>query len=112
MAENKGDEALAMIEKTRGGDFVTMRKLFESFLKLMQELTKTEIAMVLADPNQRIAVAVDAIESVEMLAEDSVQEMPDVPRQEGNALAPYVAKRKKTGDVVYLLDAHRFIAEA
>ncbi len=59
VAENKADEALAMIEKTRSGDFATMRNLFASFFKLMQELAKTEIAVVLANTNRRAAIAVD-----------------------------------------------------
>ena len=107
VAENKADEALAMIEKTRDGDFATMRNLFGSFFKLMQEMANTEIAVVLANTNRRAAIAVDAIESVEMLAEGSVEEMPEALQQEGKLFAPYVAKRKKTGDIVSLLDAHR-----
>ena len=111
VADNKAEEALALIENTRGGDFATMRNLFANFVALMRELTDTEIAMVLANMNRRAAVAVDAIESVEMLAEGSVEEMPDALRPEENPLAPHVAKRRKTGDIVYLVDAHRIIEE-
>lgn len=111
VVKNKTDQALALIEKTRNGDFATMRKLFDDFRRLMEELAATEIALVLENMSQSTAMAVDAIESVEQLADGSVQEMPDALQQEGNQLAPYVAKRKKSGEIVYLVDAHRIIEE-
>lgn len=111
VTENKADQALALIEKTRDGDFATMRYLFEKFSNLMHDLARTEIALVLGgDTHLRIALAVDAIESVEALADDSVEEIPEALQQEGKPYARHVAKRKKTGDVVFLLDAPRFLA--
>ena len=111
LTENKFDEAFAIIKTTRDGDITTMRILFAKFITLMRELAKTEIAIVLANINQKAALAVDTIESVEMLAEDSVEVTPDVLQQEDNLIVPYMAKRKNTDDIVYLIDSHRSVTE-
>jgi chemotaxis signal transduction protein len=113
ITENKADQALSMIEKTRDGDFAVMRNLFGKFLVLMQEQVRTEIALVLANQDQKlVAVAVDAIESVEMLADGSVEDMPQGLQHKENLFTPHVAKRKKRGDIVFLLDLNRLIAGA
>lgn len=108
VADGKADQALAAIEKTRDGDFALMQKLFDDFRKLMHEQANTEIAAVLANMGHA-ALAVDAIESVEMLAEGSVEEMPEALRQEEKPLATHVAKRKKSDEMVYLIDPRRII---
>jgi chemotaxis signal transduction protein len=112
VAENNIEQALALIDQTRKGDFVIMQKLFGDFSKLMRELARTEIALVLEHNHKRVSVAVDAVDSVEMLAENTIEQLPEAVQQDENPLAPFVAKRKKTGHIVYLLDAHQLIAES
>lgn len=111
LAGDKTDQALSLIEQARQGDLATMQKLFANFSMLMRELVNSEIAMVLENMHRRTAVAVDAVESVEMLAEGTVEQMPAALQQEENPLAPFVAKRRKSGEIVYLVDAHRIIEE-
>lgn len=111
VAQNQTEQALALIENCRNGDFATMQKLFSDFRKFMRELAATEIAIVLENVNRRIAVAVDAVESVEMLAENSVEEMPEILRQKENSLGSFVARRKKSNHIVYLIDTQRIIEE-
>lgn len=108
VAEGRADHALALIENTRDGDLAAMQKLFGDFRRLMNELAETEIAIVLANMG-RVAVAADAIESVEMLAEESAGEMPVALRQGEKPVAPYVGKRKKTNEIIYLIDPSRIV---
>ena len=105
------DEALALIQKTHDGDLNEMIQLFEQFREMIRDLVHNEIALVLENMHKRVALAVDSIESVEVLEENSAEEMPDTLQQCDSPLAPYVAKRRKTGEILYLLDAHAIIEE-
>jgi len=104
-------EALELIRITHDGELAQMIRLFEQFRQITKDLASKEIALVLENLHKRVAMAVDSIESVEMLEDNSAEEMPGALQQSDAPLARYIAKRKKTGEVLYLLDAHAIIEE-
>lgn len=110
--QNRQEEAYALIRKTHDGDLAEMLRLFEQFRAMIKDVSKNEIALVLENLHKRVAVAVDSIESVEMLEKNSAEEMPETLQQSEAPLVQFVAKRKKTGEVLYLLDAHTVIEES
>jgi len=110
-AQKKQSEAMDMIKRTRNCDLVEMIRLFDQFRTMIRELRYTEIALVIENLDKKIGMAVDSIESVEMLENDSAEELPDTLQQRGNNLAQYVARRKKTGEILYLLNAQAIIEE-
>ena len=109
--QQKQSEARELIKQTHDGDLREMIRLFDQFRTMIREFRNTEIALVLENLHKRVALAADSIESVEVLEKDSAEEMPDALQQTENDLAQYVAKRKKTGEILYLLDAHGIIEE-
>ena len=110
-AQDKQDEAVELIKRTHDGDLAEMIRLFNQFRTMIRELQHTEIALVLQNLHKRVALAVDSIESVEMLEKESAEELPDALQQPENNLAHYVARRIKTGEILYLLNAHGIIEE-
>jgi len=110
-AQQKQAEAMDLINKTRDCDLAEMIRLFDQFRALVRELRYTEIALVIENLDKKIGMAVDSIESVEMLEIDSAEEFPETLQLRGNNLTQYVAKRRKTGEILYLLDAQAIIEE-
>jgi len=100
------DQAVEIIEKTRTGPLAEMIRLFEQFRRLIADARHTEIALVVenGDRNCAAALAVDAIDSVEPLAADTIAPLSPAMQQADNPLVRYSAQRKKTGEIVYLLD--------
>jgi len=105
--ENGLESALAIIEWTRQNELARMIDLFEEFRTMIQELTKLEIALILDCKNTNCALAVDSIESVEMLKEDSVEPVSRLLSNYDKTLVPLIGKRRTSDEIVLILDENQ-----
>jgi len=106
------DKALELIAGTRNNELAEMINLFSNFAKITQEQAKKEISIVLENNKARSAIAVDSIISVERLAKDSIEPMPDFCNTVDESLSTAVAKSSKDNSLVMLIDAESVIQEA
>lgn len=110
--EKNGDlnGALKIIEQCRENELAEMVSLFEKARKNYRE-NNNEVSVVLEVNNNLFAFAVDTIESVESLTEGSIESAPDT--YGGNLeteLVKYTGRRKKDGEVVFILDTDMIVA--
>ena len=105
------DEAHKLIDQTRNNDLATMIGLFEQFRAIIQSFAHSEIALVIEVNGKSTALAVDSVESVEHLAEGSVETMPQVFMTRNHETTPLIAKRKETDELVMVLDVEQLDEE-
>ncbi|HFQ82103.1 MAG TPA: hypothetical protein ENK33_12140 [Desulfobacterales bacterium] len=105
-------EAIKLIESTRENELAEMINLFSSFIEITQEQAKKEITIILENVGDKTAVAVDSIITVEKLAKDSIEPMPDFGATDKRFLAAGLAKGAKDNSLICLLDAKAVIQEA
>ncbi len=76
----------------------------------MRALEQTEIALVLDVNGRYTAIAVDSIESVEMLEPGSIEPMPNMDGDLSDSITSgYIGKRKD--DMVLILDSEKICLE-
>jgi len=110
-AEGKIEQAHRIIEQCRDNELSVMIRLFAEIRKAYVESSR-EICLVFTSGSRHVAVAVDSIESVERLADESFKELPAVLHGEGDRhdVVFSTGKRRKRDELVLLLD-HARIAE-
>jgi len=107
-AQQKAHE---LIEETRNNELSEMISLFGQFREMTKKQAANEIALVLEHDSRHSAISVDSVESVEKLMPDSSEPMPNVQEQMADDMFFSIAKTGKDNNLVYLLDAHKIIAE-
>lgn len=103
------DQARALIHRAERGDLRTVVNLFDEARTAYRESQK-EVALVLSDGRKHLSVTVDAVVSVEPLADNTIV---DAPADRGGLEADLlrnVAQRANGQGVVFLLDAEALLA--
>lgn len=109
----KGEQtaALRLIETTRKGALSRMIDLFSKFKIMIHDLRNLEIAVVFESNGVNTAMAVDSIESVELLEKDSRDKIPEMYSKYKAKLVPYVGKRKEDGGLVLILNEQYLVMD-
>lgn len=106
------DSALETVMKTKNQAFSTMVGLFRETRNILMD-TNREILMVLEGKRGRICVSVDAIESVERINEDGIEEKPFFVSYPGNKCISGIAKRRGgSRELVHILDAEMLFGDS
>ena len=98
--------------RTHDKELSQMINLFARFMKITGEQAGREITIVLENNSIRSAIAVDSVVSVERLASNSIEPMPDFGNYVDSSLFSGIAKSSKDGSLVILIDAESVIDEA
>jgi len=100
----KGDEAgaLALLSARRQGELAKLAKLFEETRQLICEHQR-ELAVVLGAGDERLAISIDRIESVERIPEENIESLPAA-MAGGSDRRWRIAKRNKTNQTILLLN--------
>ena len=109
LKEGKQDSAQKIVDECRDGDLSEMIKLFEEVRKHLRDDNR-EIAVVLEGESKNFAIAVDSVESVEMLEEFSKGD--NAEHFLGNIEEGFLAsfgKRQKSKEFVMILRRSRII---
>ncbi len=111
-AQGEHDKAVALINETRDGALAEMIRLFEQFRRMIDETRRSEIALVVerGGPDFAAALAVDGIDSVELLEAETIAPLSAAMQQGKDTVVRYSAQRRKTKEVVYLLDTAALLA--
>lgn len=107
IGKNKREEAIKLINETKETKLQQMIHLFDELKRAFAE-SKKEIAAVIGDSKNKIALAVDEIVAVEEL--EDIDESALASININSCYVPMVAKRK-TGQVVFILDHDYFLQE-
>ncbi len=103
--------ALSLIETTREGALSRMIELFSKFKLMIHDLKNLEIAVVFESNGVNTAIAVDSIESVELLEEGPMDKIPEIYSKYRSKLVPYVGKRREDGELVLILDDRHLVLD-
>ena len=100
---NNFDGAMALIEKTRSTELARMIDLFDEARSLIRE-RKRELAIVIEIKGKKVAMAVDAVESIEHLNQemDERMSMPQVGLHDG--IIEKISQRTKDDKMVVVLN--------
>jgi purine-binding chemotaxis protein CheW len=100
----KGDEAgaMALLSSRRQGELAKLVKLFEETRQLICE-NQRELAVVLGARDERLAISIDRIESVERIPEENIEAMPATMAGASDCRWR-IAKRTKTNQTILLLN--------
>ena len=103
------EAALAIIEQCHDNELAEMIKLFARAKKVFRE-NSNEVSIVVEKENGLVAMAVDAIESVEHFLEGSVEPAPETFGGEPETeFVKLTGRRKKDEAVVLVLDTERVL---
>ena len=105
------DTAYRIIEECRGKELSEMLELFDAIRTEYRQSTN-EITLVLEHASKLFALAIDSIESVEQLKEDSIEDAPetfDMNHQEG--VVQFSGRRKKDDSLVFILNTPKIMEE-
>lgn len=102
------DEALALIEKTRGKELSDMINLFELTRSILKEESR-EIAIVLESEETKMAISVDSVASVEMLSESDIEDISKVTFIMNNDSISGIGRRGKSGEMALLIDVKKLL---
>jgi purine-binding chemotaxis protein CheW len=108
VAAGKTTEAQALIERTRTTALAALLPLFAELSRLIDE-TDREVCVVLGTGVKRVAVAVDAVESVERFAAGSETSLDHVPGLSASGLAQSIGRRAHGNGLVTILDIDRLL---
>ena len=97
------DEAMALIEKTRNSELARMISLFAEAKAMVRE-RKRELAIVLEINDKKIAMAVDAVESVEHLNQNINKKMRITQPGTEDAIVERISQRTKNDEMVVVLN--------
>ncbi len=105
-ARGEHDKAAALIRETHDGALAEMIRLFEQFRRMIDDARRSEIALVVekGGPDFAAALAVDGIDSVELLDPETIAPLSPAMQQGADTVVRYSAQRKKNKEIVYLLD--------
>jgi purine-binding chemotaxis protein CheW len=110
IAKGRYDEAHEVIERARKGPFERMLNLFTELSEAIRK-SHFEIALVLDKEGVNIALAVDAVESVELLAPGTVEDLPGTYHGEKETILTKIGRRKEDNDSVIILDVGILLKE-
>ena len=108
MDKGRKDEALEVISSTRQGPLARMIALFGETREIIRR-SNSEIAVVVERDGVSVALTVDAVDSVETLARDSVEPIPAGQGGQFDNLISYLGKRQESEEMVLLLDIGRLL---
>lgn len=103
------EEAESIIKATHDGELAEMINLFSLTRDVMKE-SQREIAVLIYNDKKTMAMAVDTIESVEMLDDNSFEEPPMQNVSTDRGLISAVARRVKDNALIMLLDAAHILS--
>ncbi len=108
--KGKYDRAHEVIERARKGPFERMLNLFTELIEAIRK-SHFEIALVLDKDGVNIALAVDAVESVELLEPGTVEDLPGTYQGKKETILTKIGRRKGDNDSVIILDVGILIKE-
>ena len=108
--KGKYDQAHEAIEQARKGPFARMHNLFDELIEAIRK-SHFEIALVLDKDDVNIALAVDAVESVELLEPGTVEDLPGTYQGKKETILTKIGRRKGRDDSVIILDVAILIKE-
>ena len=110
--ENKNDfkAAFKIIEKTKQDELAQMILLFEEARTLISDDQK-EIALVLENSDHYVALAVDAIETIEKLSLADIEDMPQLITTQADDIISAIGKRENEKGLVQLLEVASFFED-
>jgi len=103
------DKAKEIILRTEKGDLHTVVNLFGEARTAFRESHK-EVAIVLSNGRKHLSVTVDSVESVEAIAEETIEDATPALGSVKSDLIRKVAHRANDKGVVFLLDAEALLA--
>lgn len=106
--QGKHEDAMAIIEQTRGGELATMITLFGQARQIIRD-DQRELALVLQVKERKFAVSVDSVTSVEELDRLSAEDVPDMLETVGNGLLMGIGKSKADDRAIMLMDLERIL---
>lgn len=108
--EHKGSEAaLELIENARANVLQEMHTLFDQARRTIRE-TERELVMILSGADSDVAVSVDAVESVEILDQESTTRTDDLGLKQEDALVAGVGRRRHDDSLLLILDVSDILA--
>jgi len=108
--QGRFDEAYALIRQTRDGALDRMVQLFSEVRSAIRR-THREIAMVVERNGENVALAVDQVESVEMLSPGTVEQVPSGFGAIDDRLIAMVGRREEDDEMVLILDIAALLEE-
>jgi chemotaxis signal transduction protein len=103
------DKAKEIIQHTEKGDLHTVVNLFGEARTAFRESHK-EVAIVLTDGRKHLSVTVDSVDSVEAIAEETIEEAAPALGSVKSDFIRKVARRANDKGIVFLLDAEALLA--
>lgn len=104
----EADKAKDLILQSENGDLRTVVNLFEEARAAFRESQK-ELAVVLTNGRKHLALTVDSVAAVEVIAEDSIED----PATTGGLQSDLISKagqRAHGKGIVFVLDAERLLS--
>jgi len=107
--QGEHDKAEEIIRRTEQGDLHTVVNLFAEARTAFREAQK-EVAVVLTDGRKHVSLTVDTVVSVEVIAEDTIEDATPAMGGVKSELLMKVAHRATGKGIVFLLDAAALLA--
>ena len=105
------DQALALINRTRGGALARMMLLFDEVKEAVRKAHR-EIALVTERDQRNLALAVDAVESVEPLAPGTLEKLDANMGELQDPLITMIGRRQQGDEMVLVVDPSPLLREA
>ncbi len=102
--------AFHIIDQTKTNELARMIELFEEARTLLTEDQK-EIALILENGGKFIGLAIDAIETIEKLSVEDIEEVPPMIATGGNEYISALGKRKEGQGLVQLLEVEHIFSD-
>jgi len=102
--EQKEDEAISLIRAARDKELREMMALFPEFIQITKQQIKNEIVILLVDGDQKTAITVDYIETIDELASGSLEPVSGLDDGNKMSLLSGIAKNVKDNALVFVLD--------
>jgi chemotaxis signal transduction protein len=107
--QGQHDKAKEIILRTEKGDLHTVVNLFTEARTAFRESLK-EVAIVLTDGRKHLSLTVDSVASVEVIAEDTIEDATPAMGSVKSDLLRKVAHRANDKGIVFLLDVEALLA--
>jgi purine-binding chemotaxis protein CheW len=101
--ENKFQDAVDLIEKTKKNELSEMIRLFREARTLLREYNR-EIALVLELGKKMMVMGVDSVETIETFSPETLEKLPEALASPDNAFISGTGKCRKTDCIVQLID--------
>ncbi len=105
------DKANELLQQVRGKHETLLHTLFNDMESALRAISQ-EVAIVVEHEGNVLAIIVDAVESVETMAPDSIEELPGNHGEERKYIVSMLGRRSSDNSPVLIPDLGRVISEA